>query len=156
MRRETVVLLGNLTNGRVDLANALSEFEWSVESTLNLEGLADISSRQNVAVVLIDPAALELPWRRAVSAVQKVAPGAFPILCHRFSNVIDWMEASAVGVFHLLGLPLNPDELRQSLGFVWAERNKRFHVIPMAEDERSRLRKRSSAGAHASGAANVA
>jgi len=159
MPRETIVILGNLMNGHLALGPLLSEFEWSIESTPTLDGLAGICSRRDVAAVLVDPAVLELPWKRAIAAVQEVAPRALPVLCHRFSSAIDWPEASAAGAFHLLGLPLNLGELRQSLGFVWAEKNKRSPVIPLTGDERSRLRKSATAGGsvHGSGtAANVA
>jgi len=159
MPRETIVVLGNLMKGHMALEPLLSEFEWSIESTLTLDGLAGICARRDVVAVLVDPAALELPWKRAIAAVQEVAPRALPILCHRFSNAIDWPEASAAGVFHLLGLPLNLGELRQSLGFVWAEKNKRSPVIALTGDDRSRLRKTAGAGGSAhdsAAAANVA
>jgi hypothetical protein len=152
MPSETIVVLGNLTNGQAALDALLCEFDWSLENTLTLDGLAGICSQQDVVAVLIDPAVLELPWKHAISAVQKAAPRALPILCHRFSHAIDWTEASATGAFHLLGLPLNLGELRQSLGFVWAERNKRFHVIPLTAHERLRLRETATAGARGSGA----
>jgi DNA-binding NtrC family response regulator len=152
MARETIVVLGNITNGHAAMEPLLSEFNWSLENALTLDGLADICSRQDVVAVLVDPAVVELPWKQAISAVQEAAPRALPILCHRFSEAIDWTEASAIGAFHLLGLPLDLGELRQSLGFVWAEKNKRRHVISLTAHERSRLRKSPTAGARGSGA----
>src|ERR1022692_3236845 len=109
MAQETIAVLGNMTNGHA-MESLLAEFEWSREDTLTLEGLADICSRQDVVAVLIDPAVLELPWKRAILSVQEAAPRALPILCHRFSNAIDWTEASTAGAFHLLGLPLDLSE----------------------------------------------
>ena len=137
MPPETIVVIGNMTNGHPLLESVFLEFEWSTEATSTLDGLADIYSRSDVLAVLMDPAALDLPWRQALAAVQRTAPRALPILCHRFSDAVDWTEAANAGAFNLLGLPLNVSELRQSLGFVWAEKNKRPQVIPLPE-ERSR------------------
>ena len=151
MARETVVLLVNGEIGRPRLEQLLSEFDWSLENVATLEGLADISARGDVVAVVVDPAAAKVPWRQAISAVRKVAPKALPIVCHRLSNAIDWVEASTAGAFDLLGLPLDMGELRQSLGFAWAAKNKRFQLILMTEPERSRvLRKSAAAGARGS------
>ncbi len=157
MAQEAIAVLGNPTNGRAAVDSLLAEFEWSIEHTLTVDGLAEVCAHRDVVAVLIDPEVLDLSWRRAIAAVQEVAPRALPILCHRFSSAIDWTEASAAGAFHMLSLPLNLGELRQSLGFVWAEKNKRSHVIPLNGEERARLRgnaKRAASGSKA--AAHVA
>jgi DNA-binding NtrC family response regulator len=153
MAQEAIAVMGDPTNGRAAMESLLSEFEWSLEKTLTVDGLAEICARREVVAVLIDPVAVGLPWRRAVAAVQEVAPRALPILCHRFSSAIDWTEASAAGAFHLLSLPLNLGELRQSLGFVWAEKNKRFHVIPLPGEDRMRPRSNTNGSAGGSRAA---
>ncbi len=157
MAQEAIAVLGNPPNGWAAMESLLAEFEWSVENTLSVDGLAEICARRDVVAVLIDPAVLELPWKRVLAAVQAVAPRTLAILCYHFASPIDWSEASAAGAFHMLSLPLDPGELRQSLGFVWAEKNKRSHVIPLTGEERSRARgntKRGAGGANA--AAHVA
>lgn len=153
MAQEAIAVLGNPTNGRAAMESLLAEFDWSVENTLTVDGLAEICARRDVVAVLIDPAVLELSWQPALAAVQAVAPRALPILCYRFSSAIDWNEASAAGAFHMLSLPLDLGELRQSLGFVWAEKNKRLHVIPLTGEERSRVRGNTKRGAGGSSAA---
>jgi DNA-binding NtrC family response regulator len=153
MAQTAIAVLGDLTSGRAALEPLLAEFDWSAENTLTLDGLAEICSSQPVVAVLLDPEVLDLPWKQAIAAVQQVAPKALPILCHRVSDAIDWTEASAAGAFHLLGLPLDLSELRQSLGFVWAEKHKQSRVIPLSEDERSKLRGNAKKGAGGSSAA---
>jgi DNA-binding NtrC family response regulator len=150
MPPETIVVLGNMIDGHPSLEPVFLEFEWSIQTTLSLDGLADLSSQLDVLAVLVDPALLDLPWKQTLAAVQRAAPRALPILCHRFSDAIDWTEAANAGAFHLLGLPLNTSELRQSLGFVWAEKNKRPQVIPLTPEERpeSRPRSRTRARGH--------
>ena len=141
MSQETVILLGHVS-GRKSIERLLAEFGWALESATTMGGLTRIGSRSDVVAVLIDPVAIELPWKRALAAVRREAPHALPVLCHPFSDPIEWTEASAEGAFHLLGLPLNLSELRQSLGFVWAERNQRANkVVALDSGDRSRLRK---------------
>ena len=76
MAQEAIAVLGNPTNGRAAMESLLAEFEWSIENTLTVDGLAEICARHDVVAVLIDPVALELPWKRAIAAVQAVAPRA--------------------------------------------------------------------------------
>jgi len=141
MPRELVVILGDLAGGHTALPVA-AEFGWALETVASLDGLSGVSSQADVVAVLVDPSVLNLPWEGAISAVQQVAPESLPILCHRFSTAIDWPSASAGGAFHVLGLPLSAGELRQSLGFVWAEKSKRPQIIPLDTEERSRRAKR--------------
>ncbi len=153
MARETVVLLANGEIGQPQLERLLSEFDWALEKVATLRGLADINARGDVVAVVVDPAAVELPWRQAISVVRALTPKALPIVCHRVSDAIDWVEAAAAGAFDLLCLPFDSGEFRQSLGFAWASKNKPFQLIQTAEQERRRLRKSAAAGARDSGAA---
>ena len=141
MARETVVLLANEVAGQRRLEDLLTEFGWDFEKVTTLGGLAELSARVDIRVVVVDPATVELPWRDAISMVRRAAPNSLPILCHRISDAIDWVEASAAGAFDLLGLPLDLGELRQSLGFAWAAKNGRFQLIPMPGRERRQFRK---------------
>ena len=144
MARAKIVVLGHgiATQG---LDPILCGFDWTPETTASLEALAKIGARPDVVAVMVEPAAINLPWKQAVAAVQEKLPNACIILCNRFSDDIDYAEASAAGAFLLLHLPLQVGELRQSLGFVWAAKNKRLHVIPTDPAERSRLSKSAAA-----------
>jgi len=45
-------------------------------------------------------------------------PEARLVACHGLAESIDWPELCDAGAFHALGLPLNEDEVRSSLGFI--------------------------------------
>lgn len=59
-----------------------------------------------------------LSWSEGLRSVKAAAPGALPILCHRFGEAVDWPQAANAGAFHSLLLPFDLREVRQSLGFV--------------------------------------
>lgn len=145
MTREKIVVLGHGIATQAGLDPILCGFDWTPETTASLEALAKIGARPDVVAVMVEPDAINLPWKQAVAAVQERLPNACIILCNRFSDDIDYAEASAAGAFLLLHLPLHVGELRQSLGFVWAAKNKRLHVIPTDPAERSRLSKSAAA-----------
>jgi len=152
--RKRIIVLGDGVAAQPGLASVLGQFDWTAEMATDLDGLVKLGSRRDVVAAMVQPQAIDLPWKQTLAAVRQAAPDAAVILCHRFSDAIDWAEASAEGAFSLLHLPLDLGELRQSLGFVWAARNKRFHVIPADAAERSRLRK--SAGARSRTSTQVA
>jgi hypothetical protein len=131
MRSQAILALGAAAAAESALMPVVDEFGWRLLTASTLEDLASVAARNDVIAVLIEPAAVNLSWKQAISAVRAVLPKALPILCHRFSENVDGAEASASGAFHLLGIPFKNGELRQSLGFVWAATNKRFHVMPL-------------------------
>lgn len=102
-------------------------FDWSLSVTENWNELRDIATRENVVAVLFDATALGLSWKEALLQITTVTPDACPIVCHQFSEPIDWEELVDAGAFHLLARPLDSDEVRRSLGFIWAfKRRKRM------------------------------
>ena len=155
MARQKIVMVANSVVARSEFASILAEFDWTLETATSLDALARIGANGDVAAVVIEPAIINLPWKQALAAVQETVPQALIILCHGFSHTIDSVEASAAGAFHLLRLPFHLGEVRQSIGFVWAAKNRRIHVMPSDATERSRLRKRAAAG-HGRSGANVA
>lgn len=78
----------------------------------------------NLIAVFFDPKILSLPQERALRVVLESAPGALPILCHRFAEAVDWPQLAEAGAFHSLRFPLDLREARQTLGFVWASRRR--------------------------------
>ena len=130
MGSEAILAFGAAVAARAALAPVVEEFGWHFLAASSLDELASQGADHDVIAVLIEPAAANLSWRQAISVVRGALPKALPILCYRFSETVDWVDASASGAFHLLGIPFKPTELRQSLGFVWAAKNKRFHGMP--------------------------
>jgi hypothetical protein len=47
------------------------------------------------------------------------------VVCHGFSEPIDWPALRDAGAFDALWLPLKEDEVRRSLGFVWEAEKRR-------------------------------
>ena len=113
-----VVLVGNLQVEPVALDFLVLEFGWSFKTVGSLALLRELSATHKLVSVLFSPKDLNLPWDRALRGVLASAPGALPILCHGFTETIDWPQAAEAGAFHSLLLPFDLPEVRQSLGFV--------------------------------------
>lgn len=122
MTHGTVVLISGIPVDRSALDLLVREFGWSLKDARGLKDLAELNARNHVVTVLFDPRNLELPWDHALRAIAEAAPKALPILCHRFADAIEWADAAEAGAFHLLRLPFDLSEVRQSLGFVSARR----------------------------------
>jgi DNA-binding NtrC family response regulator len=123
--RETVVLFGNFAVEHRLLDQAAIQFGWSFKIAKSIRRLRDLGARSEVVAVISDLTLLAEPWEAALRAVRVAAPNALPIICQRFSDTVAWPELAAAGAFHAISLPLNPCEVRQSLGFVWASKHHR-------------------------------
>jgi hypothetical protein len=121
MERGTVILAG-VGDEPLHLEALVAEFGWSFKTLDNLGCLREINAADNLVSVLFSPKDLNMPWEQALRIILSAAPGALPILCHRFAETIDWPEVAAAGAFHSLLLPFNLQEVRQSLGFVRSAR----------------------------------
>ncbi len=121
----TVVLLGNCSVDTPKVSNLVREFGWSVEAAPSLDHLRQLGRTGSIVAVLFEANDFGLSVEQALRAARKAAPNARLIPCHRFSDVVDWPALADAGAFHALALPLNWDEVRQSLGFVWSARLRR-------------------------------
>ncbi len=83
----------------------------------NLNDLRDLADSRIVAV-LFNASFLELPWKDSIVWIHSIAPEARCVVCHGFREEIDWQSLSNWGAFHSLLLPLDPTEVRQSIGFI--------------------------------------
>jgi hypothetical protein len=72
----------------------------------------------------------KLSWEEALRLVIDAAPDALPVLCHGFSDVLYLPDLADAGAFHAMRLPLHADEVRQSLGFVWAAQGRHKNRVP--------------------------
>jgi DNA-binding NtrC family response regulator len=133
----TVVFLGNLTVENLGLDLLASEFGWTFETAGTLDQLRELSSVRSPAAIVFDAADLGMAAKQALFLLQKFAPQALLIPCHRFSDVVNWPELAEAGAFHALALPFKPNEVRQSLGFVWSARLRRSaNVLSISAGER--------------------
>ena len=118
MRNEIVAVAGDVP--RTVLNAVASEFGCVVESVDSFEHLERTYARGNIAAIFFEPNAFKFSWPVALKSVLDAAPTAMPIVCHRFSDAIDWPALAAAGAFHTIPFPFHEAEVRQSLGFVWA------------------------------------
>jgi hypothetical protein len=100
------------------------KFGWSVREASSIDELKQLRQENHVVAVLFDPHEVALPWWLGLRAVREAAPRAMPIVCSGFAHEVPWPELAARGAFHALHLPLATNEVRQSLGFVWAARQR--------------------------------
>jgi len=144
----SVVLMGGIADGRAALDLLVLKFGWSLRQAESLSQLAELSACSQLATVLFDPKDLDLPWNQALRAVLDVAPHTLPIICSRFADVIDWPRAAEAGAFHLLHLPLDLGEVRQSLEFVSARSKKpqRLRIGSRGEERESLANSASASG----------
>lgn len=144
MPPEIVALVGDLHIDRQALDLIAAEFNWSVKQFRTIYELAHASDN-NLIAVFFDPKGLSLPQERALSVILEAVPGALPILCHRFAEVVDWPQLAEAGAFHSLRFPLDLREARQTLGFVW-EARRHFRDIHNAKSVTIPGRQRTDSG----------
>ncbi len=128
-----VVLLGCVNDHCTAFSDHVVGFGWSLEGVANLQDLRKLSKIRNLVAVFFDAETMGLPWEQALRSVLDNAPAALPVACHKFSEAFAWPELAEAGAFHAVSLPFDPDELRQSLGFVWGAMLRRSrNVIALA------------------------
>jgi DNA-binding NarL/FixJ family response regulator len=138
--RGCVVLLGDFSNERLNIASIASEFSWSVAQTPSVAGLREISRSCTVMTVLVKASgigALGMPWPEALRAVRAAAPRARIILCHKADQAHARTEMVDAGAFGVLLSPLAYSEVRQLLGFVWASKITPLQHVPAVKRIRS-------------------
>lgn len=121
---ETVALLGFASDECRGLDQLVGEFGWSVQYLSGLPQLRRLLSTEEVVAVLINAPALDLSWPEAVDALRTEARQALPVVCHACSEEIDWPALAEAGAFHTLLLPFHLGEVKQSLGFIAAARQR--------------------------------
>src|SRR5262245_20705917 len=78
---DIVVLLGDQPVELYMLEDLANQFDWSLVRVKSLSALRSVDPAQVVAVIL-EPAALELPWETALAAARKTLPHTPLIVCH--------------------------------------------------------------------------
>ena len=134
---EIVVIFGNISVENLELDSLVAQFGCSFRKVTSFDELRDLCIHEPVAVVLIDRNTLKISWNEALGVLRKAASTALPIVCHRFSERIDWPVLAEAGAYHALLLPLNSGEVRQSLGFALAAKKRHpENVVPLRSAER--------------------
>jgi hypothetical protein len=104
------------------LRTVAHEFGWTVQMAGNLSESSSAERTGRIAGVIFHRSAVAsgVSWPKAIESVRTEYPEARLIGCYGFSEPLDGNEPSTSRLFHMLGLPLKENEVRQSLGFVWA------------------------------------
>jgi DNA-binding NtrC family response regulator len=132
MTQRSVVLLGSLPTETPEIKSLAEEFGWRLDTAADLDQLRSLIAVRNPVAILLDPNDLGLSWDAALNSVQEIDSRPYLILCHRFSDVVDWPKLAEAGAFHALARPLDPNEVRQSLAFVWsAALRSTANILPM-------------------------
>lgn len=131
-----IILLGDVP--RAGLDHVAREFGCSTERVESFEDLRNIHDRDKIAAVFFEPHAFKLSWQTALKLVLDAAPSAFPIVCRRFSDLIDWPALAEAGAFHTVTVPFDEVEVRHSLGFVWAAKWRAAKTLAMDKRLNSR------------------
>jgi len=121
----SVVLLGSLPAETPTLNRLVHEFGWSLDTAADFGQFRRLLTVRRPVSILLDANGLGLPCKVALDGVREIDSQALIIVCHRFSDSVDWHELAGAGAFHALALPFDSGEVRQSLAFVWAARFRR-------------------------------
>src|SRR6185503_19368640 len=105
--RGCVVLLGDFSNERLDLASISRDFSWSVAQASDLSALREICRSRTVLAVLVKAeAGADTLWQRALRAVRASAPRARIIICHNVDQADSRTAMVEAGAFGVLLSPL--------------------------------------------------
>jgi len=136
MTNGTVVFLGS--SGTQPLNPLVQEFGWAFETSSSLDEFRNLNAIRSPVAILVDADSLGSSWRQALRSIREIDSQSLLIVCHRFSDNVDWSELAEAGAFHSLALPLDVSEVRQSLAFVWSARFRRAtKVLPIGGQGRS-------------------
>lgn len=120
-----VLLVGDFSGERVDLAALCERFGWKAKAVPCLDGeLFHLESGVVAAIVDVTPDNAPTLLR----ACQQ-SPRIAWIACCRFGTSHPLLEAEHSGIFHLIRRPLHPQEVLQSLGFVDAQISRRRREV---------------------------
>lgn len=122
MSNGTIVVLGDIST--IVVIRVAGQFGWEVAHVDSFEQLEQIKTQREIVAVLFH--ANDATWRTALERVLDAASTALPIVCHRFSDNVDWPQLADAGAFHSVSLPLDDSELTQSLGFVCARKGMKI------------------------------
>jgi hypothetical protein len=114
MTGNIIVMPGSARLDLHALQAVAGEFGWAVKLAGDMR---DAAAAQAV-LFYRDALGPGCSWVDAVRRLRLALPEARLVACHGLAESIDWPELCDAGAFHALGLPLNENEVRRSLGFI--------------------------------------
>jgi hypothetical protein len=114
MTGNIIVMPGSARLDLQTLQAVAGDFGWAVKVA------GDMGEASEAKAVLFHRDALGAgcSWLEAVRRLRLALPDVRLVACHGLAESIDWPELCDAGAFHALGLPLNENEVRKSLGFI--------------------------------------
>jgi hypothetical protein len=126
MTENVVLMMGSARDGHSTLNAVAADFGWTVEITNDLDSVAATQTNNTTVALFFGHDALGQGYSRLETI--RLLRGALPqvrlVVCHGFSETIDWPELSDAGAFHELWLPLQENEVRLCLGFVMEDKKR--------------------------------
>jgi hypothetical protein len=116
LEKPVLLVWGDFSDERIDLAALCTEFRWIVQHLGDYSGLAGVWSPMRVAATLLDASCHPSAWRDHLSLVRRALPGVPVLLAHRFNADLDGFDPDQNGVFDILLRPLHFAECRQTMG----------------------------------------
>jgi hypothetical protein len=124
MTDNLIVLPGIARFDLQTLRPVAEEFGWDVKTVYGLNNAA-ATANDRTAALLFHCSAIGTPtWIEAVRTVKAMLPEISLVVCHGFSEPVDWPALCEAGAFHALWLPLKENEVRKSFGFVLQSRQR--------------------------------
>jgi len=117
-----VVALGAIPFADQIVRLAAAEYGWPLKLAQSVSALENLGKHFEIAAVVFQLWEGQMDPRQTVRFIRSAAPGAKPILVHRFTDSFSWPEMAAAGAYHAIRVPFALPEVRQSFGFVWAAR----------------------------------
>jgi DNA-binding NtrC family response regulator len=129
MAKSIIVVPGLGQLDLTTLSGVAAEFGWTVQVAHDLRQTAELFAPLSAVALFAthDAVGAGFSWLEILGLLRQTLPDIRLVVCHGFGDAFDWPELSAAGAFHALRLPLQEDELRQSLGFIW-EAEKRLMI----------------------------
>jgi DNA-binding NtrC family response regulator len=122
MTDNLIVLPGMARFDLQTLRPAAEEFGWDVKTVHDLNSAAATANDRTAALLFHCSAIGASTWVEAVQTVKKALPKVSLVVCHGFSEPVDWPALCEAGAYHALWLPLKENEVRKSFGFVLQSR----------------------------------
>jgi hypothetical protein len=124
MTDNLIVLPGTARFDLQTLRPVAEEFGWDVKTVHDLSNVAATANDGTSALLFHYSAIGTSTWVEAVRTVKAILPETSLVVCHGFSEPVDWPALCDAGAFHALWLPLKENEVRKSFGFVLQNRQR--------------------------------